>query len=79
MELNRHALTAWREERGFTKSQLAADAGISLSYLSEIEAGVKRPTARVIRCLADALKVNVWALVVNPNDAPGAPPAVRGD
>lgn len=69
MVLNRHALTAWREERGLSKSQLAVQAQISLSYLSELESGVKPGSAVVIRRLADALKVNVHVLVENPNQA----------
>lgn len=68
MRLNRIALTAWREERGLSKSQLAVAAQISLSYLSELESGVKPGSAPVIRKLADALKVNVHVLVANPND-----------
>lgn len=67
MLLNVVALTAWREERGLSKSQLAAAAQVSLSYLSEIESGTKHPSSAVIRKLADALKVNVYVLVSNPN------------
>jgi transcriptional regulator with XRE-family HTH domain len=65
--LNTPALTAWREERGLSKSQLAVAAQVSLSYLSEIESGTKSPSSAVIRKLADALKVNVHVLVSNPN------------
>lgn len=69
MILNVPALTAWREERALSKSQLAAAAQVSLSYLSEIESGLKNPSPAVIRRLADALKVNVYVLVSNPNAA----------
>lgn len=72
MRLNRFAVTAWREERGLSKSKLAVDAQISLSYLSEIESGSngkdRSASPAVIRQIADALKVKVHVLILNPND-----------
>ncbi len=68
LTLNPHAVTAWREERGFTKTQLAAAAEIGLGYLCDIESGRRPGSAPVIRRIADALKVNVLVLVENPND-----------
>jgi transcriptional regulator with XRE-family HTH domain len=34
---------------------LAAEAGISYPYLSEIETGIKTPTLETLRCIAAAL------------------------
>lgn len=68
LRLNPHALTAWREERGLTKTELAGSAAIGLGYLCDLEKGRRPGTAPVIRRLADAMKVNVLVLVENPND-----------
>lgn len=79
MQLNRFAVTEWREERGLSKSELAVAAQISLSYLSEIESGKNgkdaAASASVIRRIADALKVNVRVLILNPNDPEVVPSA----
>lgn len=80
VQLNRYALTEWREVRGLSKSALAVLAGISLPYMCDLEKGHRPGTAPVIKRLADALKVNVFALVANPNtvaagEAPGRPDA----
>lgn len=44
-----------REGRGLTMDALAESAGISTSYLSEVERGLKRPSTDVIAKVADAL------------------------
>lgn len=44
-----------REDRGLTMEALAESAGISTSYLSEVERGLKRPSTDVIAKVADAL------------------------
>jgi len=46
-----------REERGYTLQDLARRANLSLSYLSEIERGSKRPSLKTIDKLAAALNV----------------------
>ncbi len=68
LTLNPYALTAWREERGLTKTELAGAAQIGLGYLCDLEKGRRPGSAQVIRRLADAMKVNVLVLVENPND-----------
>jgi transcriptional regulator with XRE-family HTH domain len=70
VRINRHALTEWRENRGFSKSELAVAAGISLPYLCDLESGHRPGSPPVIARVADALKVNVFALIENPNEAP---------
>lgn len=52
-----------REERGYTLQDLARRASLSLSYLSEIERGSKKPSLRTIDKLATALNVSKTALV----------------
>lgn len=69
MQINRHALTEWRENRGLSKSDLAVMAEISLPYMCDLESGHRPGSPAVIKRLADALKVNLLALILNPNDA----------
>lgn len=47
-----------REERGYSLADLAQKAGISVSYLSEIERGAKKPSLKVINKLARTLNIN---------------------
>ena len=46
-----------REEAGLSQEQLAFDAGMKRSYLSDMERGVRNPTVRAVGRLAAALKV----------------------
>lgn len=50
---------AWREARGLTQAQLAEAAGISISYLSQIESGKRKGGAEVLAALARALRVSL--------------------
>lgn len=52
-----------RNERGMTGETLAAKAGCSKSYLSEIENGKKYPSGRLLRALAKALGVSIYELI----------------
>ncbi len=51
------AVKAWREHRGLTVEALAAIAGISKPYLSQIENGKRHGTMRVMTSIAKALGV----------------------
>ena len=53
----------WRDKRGYTQRSLASMAGVSVSLLSEIEAGTKTGSVDTLRKLATALKVDLDALV----------------
>jgi DNA-binding XRE family transcriptional regulator len=53
----------WREHRGQTQRGLAKVAGISVSYLSEVESGRKPGSAVALRALAQALRVPMEDLV----------------
>lgn len=63
MQINRHALTDLREARRLTKRELAELAGISQSYLTELEKGDKPGSPKTIGKLADALAVRELSLL----------------
>jgi transcriptional regulator with XRE-family HTH domain len=46
-----------RTKDGHTQTSLAREAGLSKSYLCELEAGHRKPNPRVIKLLATALNV----------------------
>ena len=48
----------WRLQRGMTQEQLALDAGMKRSYLSELERGLRNPTVRALTRLAEALSID---------------------
>jgi ribosome-binding protein aMBF1 (putative translation factor) len=52
-------LRVWREYRGLSLAQLSAQVGIGVSYLSEIERGLRQGPARIWVRLARALDVTV--------------------
>lgn len=52
-----------REYRGWTQPQLAAAAGISIPYLSQLESGKRRGSANILSALAAALRVDLDMLV----------------
>ncbi len=56
----------WRLHRGLTARALAARAGISTSYLSEIETGKKPGSVKALHALATALEVDLDDLVPDP-------------
>ncbi|MCL2600675.1 MAG: helix-turn-helix domain-containing protein [Treponema sp.] len=52
----------WRERRGFSQSGLAELSGISISFLSNVERGLKFPQPEVLAKLALILGVSVGEL-----------------
>ncbi|TIC79452.1 helix-turn-helix transcriptional regulator [Nocardioides sp. GY 10127] len=78
-----------REQRTgaqLTLRQLAEQAGVSNPYLSQIERGLRRPSAEVLQQLAKALRISaeqlyVRAGIVSPDDGVGGSVelAVLGD
>lgn len=65
---------------------LAKAAGVSNPYLSQIERGLRRPSAEILQQLAKALKVSVETLyvragILQPDDAPdiAVPDAINRD
>ena len=59
-----HPLKVWREHRSLTQKTLAAEAGTSALYLSQIERGQRTGSPKLLRRLADALAVEIDDLVV---------------
>ncbi|MDK2821405.1 MAG: hypothetical protein PWP31_1370 [Clostridia bacterium] len=52
-----------REGRGYSLHDLAERSGVSVSYLSEIERGAKRPSLKIIDKIAEALNTSKGQLV----------------
>lgn len=53
-----------RKAAGVTIRQLAQQAGVSNPYLSQIERGLRRPSAEVLQQLAKALRISAETLYV---------------
>ena len=56
-------IRVWREYRGMTQQELAEAAGISKSYLSQIESGKRTGTAEVLAGIAGALDLTLDDIV----------------
>ena len=63
-----HPVKVWREYRGLTLRSLADMCGVSDSAISQIERAKCSPSARLLRKLAGALRVDMEALL--PAEAP---------
>jgi transcriptional regulator with XRE-family HTH domain len=75
-----------RESSRLSLRQLAEQAGVSNPYLSQIERGLRRPSAEVLQQLAKALRISAEQLylragIVSPDDSIGGSVelAVLGD
>ncbi|HEX7850408.1 MAG TPA: helix-turn-helix transcriptional regulator [Sphingomonas sp.] len=53
-----------RIERGMSQEELAFQAGMKRSYLSDLERGTRNPTVRALGRLSDALNVTPASLLV---------------
>lgn len=65
-----------RTDRGLERKELAELAGISYSYLAEIESGTKQPSSQVLAAIADALGLRSHELLQHAEqrrDRVGAP------
>ena len=58
-----------REEQKRTLRSVAADAGVSLGYLSEVERGVKEASSELLAAICGALGVRLPELLVEVADA----------
>jgi transcriptional regulator with XRE-family HTH domain len=71
-------IRAQREAAQVSVRQLAEKAGVSNPYLSQIERGLRKPSAEVLNQLAKALRVSAQALYIRAGILePGEPSAVR--
>lgn len=50
-------IRTWRERRGLSRQDLAQRAGISASFLAQIESGRRKPSPETMRRLAAALSI----------------------
>ena len=57
-------IRVWREHRELTQKEVAAEAGISKPYLSQLESGHRKGTTAVLTAIAKALQVSLDDLVV---------------
>lgn len=56
-------IRVWREHRGLSQADLASLAGISSSYLSQLETGKRTGTAEVLNTIAEKLRIDLDELV----------------
>ena len=75
-----------RETASMSVRRLAEAAGVSNPYLSQIERGLRRPSAEILQQLARALKISVETLYVRAgllgdadDGAPSVPEAIGRD
>jgi transcriptional regulator with XRE-family HTH domain len=52
-----------RQQQGRTLAEVAAEAGISMAYLSEIERGLKEPSSEILAAVCGALDATIVGLV----------------
>jgi transcriptional regulator with XRE-family HTH domain len=52
-----------RKSKGMSQEELALEAGMKRSYLSDLERGTRNPSVRALGRLADALKVEPGELL----------------
>lgn len=75
-------IRAQRELTHRSLRQVADAAKISNAYLSQVERGIYKPSADVLRAIADALNISKDALykqagILDPDDAPQVTPDVQ--
>src|ERR1700752_198046 len=71
-------IRAQREAAQVSVRQLAEKAGVSNPYLSQIERGLRKPSAEVLNQIAKALRVSAEVLYIRAGSLePGEPSAVR--
>ena len=58
-------IRVWREHRGLTQQQVAAQAGISKPYLSQLESGQRKGATEVLSAIAKALNISLDDLVMS--------------
>src|ERR1700733_3748192 len=73
-----------REQAKISLRQLAAKAGVSNPYLSQVERGLRRPSAEILAQIAHGLSISVESLlsragILDSADAPEVVRAIRTD
>jgi ribosome-binding protein aMBF1 (putative translation factor) len=59
----KNAIRVWREHRGLSARDLAAKAGLSAAYISEMETGKKDGSISAVKRIAEVLNVDLDDLV----------------
>src|ERR1700692_580042 len=67
-----------REQAKISLRQLASQAGVSNPYLSQIERGVRRPSAEILQQIAKGLRISAEALYVQAGILEERPARSRG-
>src|SRR5256886_14199883 len=67
-----------REQAKISLRQLASAAGISNPYLSQVERGLRRPSAEILQQIAKGLRISAEALYVQAGILEDRPPASGG-
>lgn len=73
-----------RERSALSIRKLADLTGVSNPYLSQIERGVRTPSAEILRSIAGALSIRTETLyeragLLERDEPPGVPDAIEGD
>jgi transcriptional regulator with XRE-family HTH domain len=66
MDLNRvlgRNIRALRQRQGFSQEELALEADMKRSYVSDLERGTRNPSVKAVGRLAKALGVEAWQLL----------------
>ena len=58
----------YRRKAGLAQVDLAIQVGIDRAYLSSIENGHRNPTILILFAIADALQVDICALLTHPDE-----------
>ncbi len=61
-------ITHFRTQRDYTTNKLAYIAGVSQSYLRDVELGNKNPTVSFLSLICDALDISLSALFADETD-----------
>ncbi len=54
-----NSLKVYREYRGLTQAELAAKVNVSKQYISQLELGQRKGTAKVLKQVADILQIDI--------------------
>lgn len=79
-----HFIRDLRRNAGVSLRQLAERAGVSNPYLSQVERGLRKPSAEVLQQLAAALRVSTPVMylragLLDPTDGQGVAAAIAAD
>lgn len=79
-----HFIRDLRRSAGVSLRQLADRAGVSNPYLSQVERGLRKPSAEVLQQIASALRVSTPVMylragLLDAKDGTGVPAAIAAD